>query len=177
MKAVLAALFFAAAATAQINPALAQAQAACGPPDVRFDAKTFESLPTAGPENGKALVYFVEDYRPAPGELLNPTLRIGLDGAWKGATRASSYLYFSVDPGEHHLCTNWQSSLKRLSRLTALAHLTAEAGKTYYFRAHITYSPRGEGSADATLDLLRADPDEGRFLVTSSRLSSSNPKK
>jgi hypothetical protein len=57
MKAVLAALLFAAAATAQINPALAQAQAACGPLDVRFDAKTFASLPTAGPENGKALVY------------------------------------------------------------------------------------------------------------------------
>ena len=177
MKTLLATLLFAASALAQINPALAQAQAACGPLNVHFDVQTFESLPTAGPERDKALVYVVEDYRPAPGELLNPTLRVGLDGAWAGATRARSYIYFSVDPGEHHLCTNWQSSLKRLSRLIALAHLTAQAGKTYYFRAHITYSPRGEGSADANLDLLRVDPDEGRFLVTSSRLSKSHPKK
>jgi hypothetical protein len=178
MKAVLAALLFAASALAQNNPALAHAQAACGPLKVRFDTEVSASQPTAQPEPGKALVYVIEDYRLAPGELINPTLRIGLDGAWRGATRASSYLFFSVDPGEHHLCTNWQSSLKRLSRLAAFARLTAEQGRTYYFRAHITYSTRGgEGSAGATLDLDPTDPDEGQFLVSLFRLSVSHPKK
>jgi hypothetical protein len=177
MKTVLVAALFAASALAQENPALAHAQAACGPLGVRFDAQTSASQPNAQPEPGKALVYVVEDYRLAPGELINPTIRVGLDGAWKGATRANSYLFFSVDPGEHHLCTNWQSSLKRLSRLAAFARLTAEPGKTYYFRAHITYSHAGEGNAHADLDLDPVDPDEGQFLVTSSRLSNSHPKK
>jgi hypothetical protein len=178
MKTVLAAVLFAASALAQNNPALAHAQAACGPLDVQFEAQVSASQPTGQPEPGKALVYVVEDYRQAPGELLNPTIRVGLDGAWKGATRASSYLFFSVDPGEHHLCTRRQSRLKRLSRLAAFAGLTAEPGKTYYFRARITYSTRGgAGSAGANLDLERVDSDEGQFLVTSFRLSTSHPKK
>jgi hypothetical protein len=177
MKTVLAAMLFAACALAQNIPTLAHAQAACGPPDVQFDARTSAAQPTAQPEPDKALVYVVEDYRQAPGELINPTIRVGLDGAWKGATRAKSYLFFSVDPGEHHLCTNWQSSLKRISRLAAFARLTAEPGKTYYFRAHITYSRAGEGSAGANLDLEPLDPDEGQFLVASCRLSVSHPRK
>ncbi|MGD0127627.1 MAG: DUF2846 domain-containing protein [Terriglobia bacterium] len=177
MKTLLAVLLFAASALSQINPALAQAQAACGPFTSRFDTQTFQSLPTAGPEEGKALVYVVEDYKLAPGEMINPTLRVGLDGVWTGATQATSYLYFSVDPGEHHLCTNWQSSLKRFSQLIALAQLNAVAGQTYYFRAHVTYSTAGEGSGHADLVLERLDPDEGRFLVASSRLSKSHPKK
>jgi hypothetical protein len=177
MKTVLTAMLFAASALAQEIPTLARAQAACGPPDVRFDAETVVTRSTAQPEPGKVLVYVVEDYRLGPGELINPTIRVGVDGAWKGATRANSYLFFSVDPGEHHLCTNWQSSLKRVSRLAAFARLTAEAGKTYYFRAHITYSRAGEGSAHADLDLEPLDPDEGQFLVASSRLSISRPKK
>ncbi len=174
MKTLLAALLFVTPALAQANPNLAQAQAACGPMNVQFVVQTFESLPTAGPDRGNALVYVIEDYRLAPGEMINPTLRVGLDGAWEGATRATSYLYFSVDPGEHHLCTNWQSSLKRFSQLTGLAHLNAEPGQTYYFRAHITLGP---GNAQAYLDLERLDPDEGRFLVASFRLSKSHPKK
>ena len=178
MKIVFAALFFASSALAQGNAALTLTQAACGPPDARFDAQRSASRTTAQPEPGKAMVYVVEDYKQAPGEITNPTLRVGLDGAWKGATRASSYLFFSVDPGEHHLCTNWQSSLKRLSRLVAFAHVAAEPGRTYYFRARITYSSRGgEGSAGATLDLESVDPDEGHFLVASFRLSNWDPKK
>jgi hypothetical protein len=176
MKSVLAAMLFAASALAQNNPPLAPAQGACGPLGVNFDAKASASQPTAQPEPGKALVYFAEDFQKAPGELGNPTIRIGLDGAWMGATRANSYLFFSVNPGEHHLCTNWQSSLKRLSRLAAFARFTAEPGETYYFRARITYSPYGR-AANMNLDLDRVDPDEGQFLVSSFRLSNWTPKK
>ena len=178
MKTLLALLLFVASALGQTNPGLTQAQAACGPSSVRFDAEFSPSRQAAQPEPGKALVYVIEDYRRYPGELLNPTIRVGLDGAWVGATRASSYLYFSVDPGEHHLCTNWQSSLKRLSSLAAFARLTAEPAKTYYFRAHITYFPRGGGGyAGADLDLQRVDPDEGQYLVSSFGPSEAHPKK
>jgi hypothetical protein len=177
MKSVLAAVLFAASALAQNNPALAPAQGACGPLNVNFDATTSASQPAAQPEPGKALVYVAEEFKKAPGELGNPTIRVGLDGAWMGATRANSYLFFSVSPGEHHLCTNWQSSLKRLSRLAAFARFTADPGKTYYFRARITYSPYAHGTANMNLDLDPVDPDEGQFLVTSFRLSNSHPKK
>lgn len=179
MKTLLATLLYAASVLAPVKPVLAQAEAACGPPNVNFDAKTFDSLPAAGPERGKALVYVIEDFRRAPGELTNPTLRVGLDGAWVGATRASSYLYFSVNPGEHHLCTNWQSSLKRLSRLAAFSLFMAQAGRTYYFCARILYSPYGYGPANMNLnlELTRVNPDEGRYLVSSFRLSKSHPKK
>jgi hypothetical protein len=177
MKTVLVAVLFAASALAQENPALAHAQAACGPLDVRFDAQTSAGQPDAQPEPGKALVYVAEDFRKAPGESGDPTIRVGLDGAWKGATRANSYLFFSVDPGEHHLCTSWQSRPKQLSGLAAFARFTAEPGKTYYFRARITYSTYGARGAVMNLDLDPVDPDEGQFLVASFRLSNSHPKK
>ena len=173
MKSVLAAVLFAASALAQNNPALAPAQGACGPLNVNFDATTSASQPAAQPEPGKALVYVAEEFKKAPGELGNPTIRVGLDGAWMGATRANSYLFFSVNPGEHHLCTNWQSRLKRFSQLIGLAHLTAEPGQTYYFRARTTVYQGGP----AYLDLDRLDPDEGRYLVSLFLLSKSHPKK
>ena len=177
MKTVLAAVLLATSALAQNNSALPRAQGACGPLDVNFDANTLASQPTAQPEPGKALVYVAEEFKKAPGELGNPTIRVGLDGAWMGATRANSYLFFAVDPGEHHLCTNWQSRLKRLSRLAAFARFTAEPGKTYYYRARITYAAYAHGAATMNLDLDPVDPDEGQFLVTSFRLSNSHPKK
>jgi hypothetical protein len=175
MKTILVILLFVAPAFAQINPTVSQGAGACGPLNVQFDVQTFASLPTAGPESGKALVYVVDDSGQsglvAPGAF--PTLRVGLDGAWEGATRGSSYLYFSVDAGEHHLCTNWQSRLKRFSQLIALARLTAEPGRTYYFRERITVYQGGP----AYLDLERLDPDEGSYLVSSYRLSKSHSKK
>jgi len=149
----------------------------CGPLDVRFDAQTAAGQPPAQPEPGKALIYVIEDFKKAPGEFGNPTIRVGLDGAWMGATRANSYLFFSVDPGEHHLCTSWQSHLKRLSSLASFSHVTAQAGNTYYFRARITYVSAGNAVASMDLNLESVDPDEGRFLVASNQMSSSHPQK
>jgi hypothetical protein len=93
-----------------------------------------------------------------------------------GATRANSYIAFSVDPGEHHLCTNWQSHLKRLSQEAAFAGFTAEAGKTYYFRARIGYESDGNATS-MTLDLDRVNADEGQYLVASNPASMSHPQK
>jgi hypothetical protein len=99
-----------------------------------------------------------------------------MDGAWLGATRTNSYLAFSVEPGDHHLCTSWQSRLKRLSKLAAFAGFTAEPGKVYYFRERITYSSVGGNTASMNLDLERMNPDEGQYLVASYKPSTSHPK-
>ena len=150
-------------------------QGACGPQEVRFDAVTTRGNPPVL-EPGKALVYVSEVFKKVPGEWGNPTIRIGLDGAWMGATRANSYIAFSVDSGEHHLCTNWQSHLRRLSREAAFTGFTAEAGKTYYFRARVGYQTVGTATT-MTLDLDPVNSDEGQYLVASNPASTSHPQK
>src|SRR6266567_368841 len=150
-------------------------QGACGPKEVRFDALTTSGNPPTL-EPGKALVFVSEVFKKVPGEWGNPTIRIGLDGAWMGATRANSYIAFSVDPGEHHLCTNWQSHVKRLSREAAFTGFTAEAGKTYYFRARIGYETVGAATT-MTLDLDPVNADEGKYLIASNPPSTSHPQK
>jgi len=168
-------LLFATSLLAQNEPSPGASQGACGPKEVRFDAQTSPGKPVLL-EPGKALVYVSEVFKKVPGELGNPTIRVGLDGTWMGATRANSYLSFSVDPGEHHLCTNWQSHLKRLSREASFTNFTAEAGRTYYFRARISYQSVGEATV-MSLDLDPIDPDEGQYLVASNPASTSHPQK
>jgi hypothetical protein len=165
-------LFLAASAFAQNAP---QTPAACGPLDAKFDAQGEGGQPAAHLEPGKAMVYVAEVFTKAPGEIGNPTLRVGMDGTWLGATRTNSYLAFTVEPGEHHLCTSWQSRLKRLSKLAAFAGFTAEPGKVYYFRERIGYSGYGN-SANMTLDLEPVNPDEGQYLVASYKPSTSHQK-
>ena len=174
MKAALAALlfFFATAAFAQ-NTTVASTQAACGPAEVQFNAQPQKDQPPAQPEAGKSMVYVVEVFDKAVNEISRPTLRVGLDGNWVGADRPESYLAFAVDPGEHHLCTRWQSHLKRFSDKAAFATLTADPGKVYYFRARIT---EGYGSMFA-LDFAPINEDEGKYLIALSAPSVSHAKK
>jgi hypothetical protein len=146
---------------------------ACGPLTASFATSMSDAQPPAQPEAGKALV-FVAGYFPTAGAAIHPTIPVSLDGQWTGATRGSSYIDFSVDPGVHHLCVRWQSSLAVLSRLAAFARLTAEPGKTYYFRVR---SMESRETGSMYLDLDPIDPDEGQYLVTSSRLSVSRQKK
>lgn len=174
MKAAIVVILFAVSAFTQATPAVAQA--ACGPLEVRFDTQTSASQHPAQADAGKALIYVAEDFSKAPGELGNPTIRIAVDGAWEGATRPNTYLFFAVDPGEHHLCASWQSHLQRLSKLASFAQVTAEPGKTYYYRARITYVSAGDRVANMNLDLEPVNSDEGQYLVASSRLSKSHPK-
>lgn len=151
-------------------------QGACGPKEVRFDAVTTTSANPPTLDSGKALVYVSQVFKKVPGELGNPTIRVGLDGTWMGATRANSYIGFSVEPGEHHLCTNWQSHWKRLSHEAAFTSFTAEEGKTYYFRAKVGYETVGTATT-MTLDLDPVNPDEGKYLVASNPASTSHPQK
>ena len=174
MKAAIVVMFLAVTAVAQETQSLPNIPAACGPVGVNFDTATSTAPPPAQTEPGKALVYVAEDFPTVQPNIGSPRIKIGLDGAWMGATHGRSYLFFSVDPGEHHLCIKWQSSLERFSKLASFARLNAEAGKTYYFRARITYSSQW---ANEYLDLDPVDPDEGQYLVASSPLATSHPKK
>src|SRR6516162_5094436 len=119
------------------DSAIASATAGCGPKEdkMKANAENAKDLPSQ-PESGKALVYVIQDdgvaNRIIGGGI---TWRIGMDGAWITAlNRHNPYTAFSVTPGEHHLCTNWQSSFGYLSKAAGVARFEAEAEKTYYFR-------------------------------------------
>jgi len=127
-------------------------------------------------EPGKALVFVIEDQRYTGAN--DVTVRVGLDGAWVGATQGNSYLSFTVEPGEHHLCADIRPGILYPGRTVSLSGLTAEAGRVYYFRARTTGGPSAALAPDATIfiDLDLLNGDEGKLLVASSPLSVSNPK-
>src|ERR1019366_1867895 len=64
----------------------------------------------------KALVYVIQDIGSINCIGGCITTKIALDGAWVGANHHNSYFSFAVDPGERHLCANWQSHFARLSQ-------------------------------------------------------------
>jgi hypothetical protein len=169
-KLMLAFLLCAAPAFAQDQAAAARAAAGCGPAETQFDVKVDATQhPTGTPEEGKALVYFFEDWD------LGPTMRVGLDGSWVGATYNKSYFSLSVAPGEHAVCTEWQSGTfkKTAQRVGEAKTFTFEAGKVYFVRLLFrSFETSGLG-----LDLQLADKAEGQFLIASSGVSNYKPKK
>lgn len=173
MRSVLMLLLLASPVLAQETPATPTSTSACGPVNVKFDVKEDKAQQSLRPrDSGKALVYMIEDY--AEVECLGPcvTVRIGLDGSWIGANQGNTYFFFTVTPGQHHLCSNWQSKLESLSSMYSMANFTAEAGKTYYFRTRIWSSYQ-----ILRLDLDAINSDEGSYLVASFPLAVSHPKK
>ena len=158
---------------AQDAAALAHA-AGCGPNEVEFNVKTDKNQhPTPQPEAGKAMVYVFDTIKLDPGLVIGTvTLRIGLDGSWMGANHGDSYFYFPVDPGDHRVCAQWQSSLDSRSKLASAASLTAEAGQVYYFRAIADARTRDRGA----VRLEPLDPAEALLLTASSAYSTSHPK-
>jgi hypothetical protein len=98
---------------------------------------------------------------------------VGIDGAWVGANHGESYFFFPISPGEHHLCIDWQSSHSRLSKLGSAVTFNAETGKTYYFRIAGDEKKKHE----LGLALEQLDPAKAQFLISSSALSISHPKK
>ena len=182
MRTALVVILFAVSAFAQDQSAIAAAESACGPKDVEFHIKTdISHHPVFQPDAGKALVFVVEDQKfKAVKEV---TARVGLDGAWVGATHGNSHLFFSVEPGEHHLCADWMSSFLPDGRLVTLANFTAEPGKVYFFRVRTSGGPASyvdgrsfQSDHAAAIDLEQVNSDEGNLLVVSSPLSNSQPK-
>ena len=177
-------LLFAASVLLSSN-SMAQSGPGCGPANVKFDVKTGKAQNNAPtPEPGKALVFFLQDdlnFSSRP----RPTTRFGIDRTWVGATHSNSYFYVQVDPGEHHICANWQSTVIVSSvpkRPTAANHFTAEVGKSYYFRARdITQVRNPDGKvevvSEAEVVLEPVESDEAQVLVNTFSFSSSHPKK
>jgi hypothetical protein len=160
MKSALIVLLFAASAFAQ-KPSGA-ATSACGPKDTSFDVKLDKTQHTlAEPDPGKALVYFILENGAAA--------RIGLDGAWVGANKNSSYFAVSVEPGEHHVCGDVRTPRGIPGVPVGLLHFTAEAGTVYYFDARVIFG------AQSYLFFGAVDSDQAKQLIASYPLSVSTP--
>jgi hypothetical protein len=177
MKACCAILLavFAWPAFAQKQPTGTAAAPGCGPAKVEFDVKTDNKQhPVTQPGPGKALVYFLQDdarFESKP----RPTTRFGLDGAWVGATHSNSYFYVSVDPGEHHVCANWQNFVGfGPVRSTAAMHFTTRAGGVYYLRARDVFR---SDHPPAVVELESLDSDEAQLLMSIFSFSTSHPKR
>lgn len=159
----------------QDQAAGALAAAGCGPANVEFDLKTDKNQhPMGQVESGKALVYiFGDEKRNARVNYIGgPTVKVGVDGTWRGATRYQSYFFFPVDAGEHRLCAGWQSSIARVAKVRTAASFQAEVGKTYYFR--IVSERRQEREPAIWIEPL--DSAEGALLIASSALGTSRAK-
>jgi hypothetical protein len=170
MKTLLAILLFAAPLFAQDQAAAARASAGCGPNEVKFTVKTDKKQhPTAQPEPGKAVVYVFGGEDSDVGGLVigkdSVTTRWGVDGAWVGAGYRNSYFFFSVNPGDHHLCAGRQSN----SKTSAAISFTAEAGKAYYFRTKSRYSLTKRREYDPGVEELEPiDPASAQLLIADS---------
>jgi hypothetical protein len=130
----------------------------------------------AQPESGHALVYVIVQERREPNaaQIGDVTTRVGLDGNWVGANHGQSYLSFAAARGEHQICTDWQSWLKAAQETSAAANLTAEAGKTYFFRAELTI-PWADHPAG--LRLHAVEEAEGLLLISKTAMSTWKTKK
>jgi hypothetical protein len=154
-------------AVAQNATTVEQAESACGPSSKNFSVKTSQTQKTLSQaEPGKAMIYVIEDWDPVDtGRMNRPTVRVGMDGKWMGATQGDSYLFFRADPGLRHLCVNDQSAIRSYGGfiyLTAAYGLNVKPDETYYFRARM---PRGETFAYFPLILEPLNIDEAQLLL------------
>ena len=157
------------------NPvAVKQAASACGNSNIYFEVHMHHKFKLAPPiEKDKARIYVIESYGGQPAPMYGgPIYRVGVDGHWVGAERAQSYLYFSVTPGKHHLCINWQSRLVGSNRLIWLNSVMAHAGQTYYFQAVPMQDYDSGTMGISQLGLL--DSDEAQLLLAKYPLAVSN---
>jgi len=165
---------------AQDQRTTALAAAGCGPDEVEFSVKTDKKQhPAPQAEAGKALVYVFERVKTddAGFAIFGVTTKVGLDGAWAGANSSNSYFFFSVEPGDHRVCTKWQSAVSERSKLASAASFSAGPGKIYYFRTSVRVFSDHNQRADIDLKLEPLDPAEAQILLADSALSRSHPKK
>jgi len=127
MKIALIALLFAASAFAQ-EPSDGVASA-CGAKSGNFSVTLDKSQHTlAQPEPGRALVYFIQE---KGSDTFDVTTKIGIDGAWVGANKNSSYctVLSRASPGARAfhgggrkgLLLRWAGRLRGSSRFVFLS--------------------------------------------------------
>jgi len=164
-------LVFAAQARATVLPD------ACGDDKIKFDVSAKNGQPApAPPPAGKAQIVFIENENQMIGTMMYATVRFGLDGAWAGANYNNSYFAVTVDPGVHHLCASWQSSLRMIKKYVDMASFTAEPGKVYYFAANVKVIPTGDNNANFDFSITQLNDDEGQYRVKAWKLATSKPK-
>ncbi len=172
LRTVLLMMLFAYPVLAQDSTASALEAAGCGPNNVHFEVKTDKKQhPTTQPEARNALVYVIGDTWDdhVAVHIGTPPTRFGIDGTWVGANGYRSYFFFSVDPGDHYLCTNVQAKTERAVKSSAAARsFTAEPGKSYYFR---TVTPVAGPSGGPT-KLVPVDAAEAQVLIAATAFSS-----
>jgi hypothetical protein len=171
-------LVCAAPLLAQDRSADLRAAAGCGPAATEFSVKVDQNQHVVRqPESGKALVYVIAQEKPDDSYNIGDiTTRVGLDGTWVGANYGQSYLSFPLAPGEHRVCVDWQSSLASRQQLSGAAELTAEVGKTYYFRASVLPSALTGGPREG-LRFEQVDSAEGLLLLSKTGQSTWKEKK
>jgi hypothetical protein len=165
MKIIVGVLILVLAGTvshAQVPPTGGAGAPGCGPANEKFDVKTDKGQHLGQLEPEKALIYVVQDdshFESRP----RPATRIGIDGKWIGAMHSNSYLFSSVEPGEHHLCASWQSFVGfDVGLKVAALHFTAEGGKSYYFAVKDKWL-RDHGPPE--IEFVPLDSDEGQLLA------------
>jgi hypothetical protein len=168
MKALpLSLLLLVSLSSASAQSADAIYQQACGPKNASFHVQHVEGKPPAEPEPGKALVYFLQKQSG-----INFMTRIGLDGAWAGVVQGDSYIYASVEPGEHHACA---ATMGRKQPLVELVHFAAEAGKVYYYLVRGTAVDAKYGTF-FSMPITPVDRDEALYLIASNPTTTATPK-
>jgi hypothetical protein len=137
-----------------------EADSACGLANVIYDSKLANQQARPEPKPDEALVYF-EENNAGYVSVNPPTTRIGIDGRWAGAMQEVSWFYAYVDPGPHHLCANWQTSLPPAwTRTTQTTPFTARAGGTYYFE--VKYE---DIAHQVKMELIALDPHDGARVI------------
>ena len=171
-------LVCAAPAMAQDRSAELRAAAGCGPAASEFSVKVDKNQHvTTQPESGKALVYVIAQENPEDSyNAGDVTTRVGLDGTWVGANYGQSFLSFSLAPGEHRVCVDWQSTIASRQQLSGAVEIAAEAGKTYYLGTSILPSGLAGGPRE-DLWLKQVDSAEGLLLLSKSGQSAWKEKK
>jgi hypothetical protein len=150
--------------------------AGCGPLHSEFSVKVDKSDHNLlQPDAGKALVYVLVEERPETAiKIGDVTTRVGLDGNWVAANYGPSYAVFAVEPGDHRVCVDWQSSFGMRNKLNAAVNLSAQAGQTYFYR---TLLNTGSTNQSPGLWLEAVDPAEGQLLLSKSGKSAWKEKK
>jgi len=144
----------------------------CGSDQVKFKVTQRDNAPALeAADPGKAQVVLIETLDPV-GKCIGCEItgRIGVDGAWVGASKGSSYFAFSVEPGTHNLCASWQSRIEMFKSKVAMASLNAEAGKTYYYKLNISLT-------SYAFDLVPVTEEEGKYRMKLSSRSESKPSR
>lgn len=94
---------------------------------------------------------------------------VGIDGQWVGENQNESWFSVQIEPGVHHVCVSSRAHFG--GQVVELAHITAEAGRTYYFRTRdFMWQTR-------RLKFGPVDSDQAKYMIASYPMAVSQAKK